>query len=689
MPEHAFTNRLIHETSPYLLQHAHNPVDWYPWGEDAFQRAQEEDRPIFLSIGYATCHWCHRMEQESFEDPVLASLMNDAFVNIKVDREELPHVDSLYMDFAQALLGGGGGWPLNIILTPDRKPIFAATYLPPVGRGQQLGVRELVERIRDLWNEGAKEQLAAQAERIMEVMEPAEEEGEGIPPDESLVEGMAELYYQLADPRWGGMQGAPKFPMGYHLTFMATYGSLHQEGRALYYVEKSLDMMHRGGVYDHLGGGFSRYSVDETWLTPHFEKMLYDQAMVARAYVQASQILQEERYEKIAREILDYVLREMCDPEGGFYSAEDADSEGQEGLFYTWTYEEVIQTLGDLPGRLFSAFYGVTPEGNFEGRNILHQTLSIEEFAAGHQVEANALEGELDQMRHRLWEGRNERVHPLKDDKVIVAWNGLVIRSMAEAGFFLQEEKYAHAARKAAHFLKENLYEEGRLYRRWRRGEVGCPACLEDYTFLISGLLTLFSTAGEVEWLRWAIELAQVLTSDYKKEGGAFFRTDGSDLNLLIRQVDLYDGAEPSGNAVHAENLLRLYQLTGMEHFHEEAQEILGIAGDFADRHPLGATYHGIAMMRLFDRHAATLVIALNEEGSDAEGIKTSLRAKYHPHLEVIWLRPGEEALQGLLPICRDSHPIEGQTTLYLCRQGMCEPPVTGMEEIKRCIASI
>lgn len=672
MSDESYTNHLIGESSPYLQQHAHNPVDWYPWGQEAFDLAKTESKPIFLSIGYATCHWCHAMERESFTSPQIAKMMNETFVNVKVDREEYPQVDSLYMEVAQALLGGEGGWPLNLILTPDLKPVFAVTYLPPVGRRGQIGLTELVMQVASLWKGKEREAMLIQGEQLFQAwQEQVKVEISEELPDERYVNEVAELYLRMADPVYGGIQGTPKFPMAFHLDFMLCYGTQHSDSRALFYVEKTLEMMYRGGIYDHLGGGFSRYATDPKWRIPHFEKMLYDNAIIANTYAHAWQVSQNPIFKTVAEEIFHYLLRDMQHQDGGFYSAEDSDSEGSEGRFYTWTYDQIVDALGPTKGKAFADAYGITMEGNFsKGRSVIYRRS----------------DNQLQEMRQRLFEERQKRKRPFRDNKILTAWNGLTIRGLADASCILGHEIYYTAAARAASFIQNHLWHNGRLFRRWFEGEPAKHPCLEDYAFLISGLLSLFNCDGEAHWLMWAIELSNVLTADYKSENGAFYRIDACDPNLLIQQIDLFDGAEPSGNAVHCENLLRLYQMTRAERYLSEAEDILQAAAPFIAHHPLSATYHCLVLQRYLDKRAPTLVIALDDEQSLRQEILKTLRLRFHPHAEIIWRTP---ALADLIPGISDQKPIDGKTTLYLCREGHCEEPHNDPQKILELIKNI
>jgi len=686
------SNRLANEKSPYLRQHANNPIDWYPWGEEAFAEARTLDKPIFLSIGYATCHWCHVMERESFRDPILADQLNQTFINIKVDREELPQVDSLYMDFAQVMLGQAAGWPLNLILTPQLRPIFAATYMPPRSDGQQMGVAELTARISDLWKSEERSALLEQADEIVQMVAlstaPPAAHG-SLLPTRTLVDSVAHLFYQLADPVYGGMEGAPKFPTGYHYDFLLTYAQKYDESRALFYVRKSLDQMQRGGIYDHLGGGFSRYSVDERWLVPHFEKMVVDNALLAYAYCSAWRATAAPLFERVSREILDYLLRDMLYREGGFYSAEDADSQGEEGRFYTWSGEEIIEQLGPDAGALFCDFYGVTHEGNFHGRNVLHIGRRVESFAAERRLDPEQLRHGLEQLRARLLKVRERRLRPARDEKIVTAFNGYLLRAFAEAGWAFREPKYTQAAVQIARFARRHLWAEGRLLRRWCDGEGGYPGTLSDYAALISGLLSLFRVGGRPEWLEWAIELAEILYTHFKVEEGPFLQTDGSDPNLLLHRPEMSDGAEPSGNAVHCENLLRLHQLTGAEGYLLQAEDLLRAMEPWAAQQPIGSTYHCTALMRYLDTRRATAVIALDGDESLRQEIEAKLAPKHLPHLEIVWRREGDEKLGQLIPSVKGQGCIDGKTTLYLCRQGVCSAPTNDPQEILHQITSV
>ncbi|MCH9625579.1 MAG: hypothetical protein S4CHLAM123_07550 [Chlamydiales bacterium] len=677
-----YTNRLIHEKSPYLLQHAHNPVDWYPWSEEAFKIAKEQDKPIFLSVGYATCHWCHVMESESFQSIEVAQLMNDTFINIKVDREELPEVDSLYMEFAQAMMSGGAGWPLNLVLTPELLPFFAATYLPADATRGFLGMKQLVLRIRQIWEDvDERDNVVSQAGKIVDVFANNQHlQGQDLPEKEKISEG-ADLLFKTADPVYGGTKGAPKFPIGFQICFLLRQVRTSADSRALFYVERTLEMMHRGGIYDHLGGGFSRYSIDEKWIIPHFEKMLYDNAILTRAFLETWEYTRNRAYREIADQILTYVERDMRHPQGGFYSAEDADSEGHEGRFYTWSLDELHMILGQ-EAPLFCEYYSVAPHGNFEGRSVLHMKQSLEEFASHHRMDPILFKQALDEMRAKLWAVREEREHPPKDDKILTAWNGLMIYAFAEAGRVLNHSHYLDVAQTAAEFIHENLWVDGTLLRRWREGEARFDGCLDDHAFLIQGLLSLFEADRGSRWLEFALTLAHTLQTEFKAETGAYHLTNGKDPNIILRRTEFYDGAEPSGNAVHAENLLRLFQITGAQNYLEEALDILKAAKEHIDLYPPGACYHLMALQRYYDQNAPTITISLNEQEELKDEISKMLGGHFIPHKVVIWRREKDEELRDLVPACRTQPPVEGKTTLYICYKDRCLEPITDVSKM-------
>lgn len=687
-----FTNRLIHEKSPYLQQHAHNPVDWYPWGQEAFLKAKDEDKPIFLSIGYSTCHWCHVMEKESFQDPSIAELMNEYFVNVKVDREELPDVDGLYMEFAQAIMPNGGGWPLNVILTPELEPFFATTYVPKdSGRGY-VGFKDLIVRLKDLWkNQEEKEKLIEQASKIVDVFESqAVQKGIEIPLRDEI-NSAAELLFHMEDPIWGGIKGEPKFPMAYHSCFLLSYAKLRGESRALFCVELTLDMMLKGGIYDHLGGGFSRYTLDSKWRVPHFEKMLYDNAIIVRAYLEAYLYTKKAVYKKVAQDVLEYVFNEMTSPLGAFYSAEDADSEGKEGYFYTWDFDEVKSLLKPQDFKVFSEFFGLTKEGNFEGRNVLFIKHSIESFVEKRQLDLIKVKESLEESKKILLKQRNQRVKPFKDDKILTSWNGLMIYTLAMCSKVLGSHRYLRQARACVNFIKENLFKEGRLLRRWREGEARFSAGLDEYAFLIHGLLELYQVEGNSEDLLFAIELTEILDHDFKEEDGAYYLSDGKDPYILLRRAEFYDGAEPSGNGIHCENLLKLYQITFNEHYLFQAEDVLRASKKHIEHHPAGCCYSLMSLDRYWDKNAATIVIALNKAEELKSEIENILFDKYLPHHVVVWkfIDSHNKKFDKVAPHLNDLEPKEGKTTVYICQRGECKGFVNSSAEITKLLQDL
>lgn len=684
---HTHTNRLISQKSPYLLQHAHNPVDWYPWGNEAFQAAKDQDKPIFLSIGYATCHWCHVMEKESFEDEEVAKLLNDSFINIKVDREELPEIDSLYMEFAQSMMAGAAGWPLNVLLTPELLPFFAATYLPPQNKHGLMGLVELVTRIKEVWNSEERERVINQAEKIVEVFaESIHIKGDDLPEKEQITEA-AEQLFKLADPIYGGMKGVPKFPIAYQYDFMLRHYYITKDSRAIFLVEKTLDMMSRGGIYDHLVGGFSRYSVDENWVVPHFEKMLYDNALLAYSYLETWQMTKKELYKTICIEILNYILKDMTHKDGGFYSAEDADSEGHEGYYYTWPYEEVISILGaSNESDLFCEYYDITPAGNFEGRNILNTKVRLEEFCAKKQLDLKQTAQLFEKMRSELLAVREKRPHPLKDDKVITSWNGLMIHSMSESGAAWGKKDFVLAAERAAQFIYDHMWKEGVLYRRWRENEAMFPAALDEYAFLTRGLISLFETGRGSRWLAWAIELNEIVMMKFKEENGAFYQTDGMDSNIILRKCQFADGAEPSGNSIQGENLIRLYQLTGQIRYLQAAEDVFKAVKHYTDNYSPGYCYHLICLARYYDRQAPTIVVALNEQNEYFEELRELIYQNFIPNKAIIWRQEGDVELFKVLPFVKEQRPVDGQTTVYICHQGVCLQPLVTYKDIIEAI---
>ncbi len=676
------SNRLASEQSPYLLQHRENPVDWHAWGEEAFEKARSEDKPIFLSIGYATCHWCHVMERESFEDSEVAELLNEAFVCVKVDREERPDVDGIYMQVCQ-LMTGRGGWPLTIFLTPDRKPFYAATYLPKHGRGNQPGLMELAPGIREAWDQRRDEVLAS-AERLTEGVQARPGNGQEEEPDEALLRAAFEHLKRQHDAVNGGFGGAPKFPTPHHGLFLLRYWHRTGNNEALEMATGALDAMRAGGVYDHIGFGFHRYSTDAEWLVPHFEKMLYDQAMLVLLYTEAYQATDESRFADTAREICDYVLRDLASPRGGFYCAEDADSEGEEGKFYVWSEEEVREVLGK-DAEIFMEPYNFAPEGNFadeatgrhSGANIPHLKGPIQDDDAR----------DLEAMRAQLLKARDTRVRPALDDKVITDWNGLMLGAMARAGRVLDAPTFIEAARKAADFVESKLTsKDGSLMHRWRAGHAGVQANLDDYSFYAWGLIELYEATFEPKWLLRAVDLAELMIDHFgDAEHGGFFFTPDDGEELIARRKESYDGAMPSGNAVACWVLLRLAGATGRTDLRDSAIAASGAFAGQMRRHPAGFT----AMLCGVDfalGPTQEVVIAGDRDSEDMDAFMEVIRKKYLPRAVVLRRAPGIEAemLSEIAPFTSKQDSIEGHITAYVCEQQACKTPTTDPEEMRR-----
>jgi len=677
-------NRLLHEKSPYLLQHAHNPVNWYPWSDEAFERARVEDKPIFLSVGYSTCHWCHVMERETFENEQAAHLMNETFVSIKVDREERPDIDHIYMTVCQ-MMTGGGGWPLSVIMTPDKKPFFAGTYIPRESMHGRMGMLDLCRSVKELWTTRREEVLRTAATVVAGLRQlPAGSPGGD--PGEREGQRAYEDLRQRYDAFHGGFGPAPKFPTPHNFFFLLRYGQRTRDEEPLRMVEKTLQTMRMGGIYDHVGFGFHRYATDTSWLVPHFEKMLYDQALLALAYTEAYQATGNAAYRLTAEEIFAYVLRDMTSPEGGFYSAEDADSEGEEGKFYVWTLAEIREALGEEDGDLAIRVFNVKPEGNFHeeatgritGANILHLRAPISEIASNLGMSADDLETRLKAIRERLLTRRETRVRPHRDDKILTDWNGLMIAALAAGARAFDRPEYADAARKAADFVLTTMRTpDGRLLHRYRDGEAAIAAVVDDYAFFIWGLLELYEATFRVEYLKTALALNDdVLTHFWDDESGGFFFTADDGENLLVRTKEIYDGATPSGNSVAALNLLRLGRITGRTDLEVRAQRIgrafAGSVGQFPSAYTQFLTAVEFAIGRSYE-----VVIAGNADAEDAKALVRSLRQPFLPNKVVVFRPMGPESADiiNIAPYTKDQTSLDGKATVYVCRNFACELP--------------
>ncbi|MBN2071590.1 MAG: thioredoxin domain-containing protein [Candidatus Krumholzibacteriota bacterium] len=581
-----FTNRLISESSPYLLQHAHNPVDWYPWGEEAFRKAKEEDKPIFLSIGYSTCHWCHVMERESFENDRIASLLNGDFISIKVDREERPEIDDLYMKAVQ-MMTGQGGWPMSVFITPGGLPFFGGTYFPPEEKYGRPGFTDILTSISKIWNNDRKK-IEDYSGKMRDGLISINDSEKKTVISGSLLADFLSNMKDSFDPESGGFRGAPKFPQPAHISLLLKIWKRDDDPDALRMAESTLKAIMRGGIYDHIGGGFHRYSTDSKWLIPHFEKMLYDQALMAKVYIEAFQVTKNKEFARVARETLDYILRDMTDINGGFFSAEDADTKGAEGTFYAWSPIEIIDALGAEDAAVFNNYYNVTREGNFEdGLTILNITGSTDALAEQTGNDPSRVQSILAAGRSTLLERRSLRERPMVDDKIITAWNGLMISAMAFTGGALGEKRYTEAAGRAARFLLDHSFEDGRLMRYYRDGKTRGLGVLDDYAFLLLGLIDLYQATLDSSWLKEASILAGKMTAlFYDDKNGGFFLT-GSDTDvILVRDKPAYDGAIPCGNSVAALDLLRLGRLLFDEHLSEEGEKTLEAFSWRAERSP-------------------------------------------------------------------------------------------------------
>ncbi|MFC1508835.1 thioredoxin domain-containing protein [Candidatus Omnitrophota bacterium] len=679
-------NRLITEKSPYLFQHADNPVNWYPWGDEAFEKARKEDKPIFLSIGYSTCHWCHVMAHESFESLEVADLMNDVFVSIKVDREERPDIDSVYMTVCQ-MMTGSGGWPLTIIMTPDKKPFYAATYIPKNTRHGRIGMIELIPRINEYWSL-RREELERVTEDIQEALQKVSAASSGALPDEST---MKQAYEQLStrfDTRNGGFGSAPKFPTPHTLYFLLRHWKRTGDEHSLEMVEKTLETMRRGGIYDHIGYGFHRYSTDAEWLVPHFEKMLYDQALLALAYTEGYLATGHEEYARTAREIFDYVLRDMTSPEGGFYTAEDADSEGEEGKFYVWDYEEIRQLLTPDELQVVVNVFTIKKDGNYldeasrkkTNTNILHLTKPLKHHAADMNITEQELSTRIETIRQKLFHNRENRIHPGKDDKILTDWNGLMIAALAYGSRAFDIPSYAEAAQRAADFTLNNLRtHDGRLLHRYKDGEAAISAHLDDYAFLIWGLIELYETTYDLNYLNHALALNNDMTKHFldKENGGFYFTADDSE-KLLIRQKQSYDGALPSGNSVAMLNLLRLGRLTYSSDLEDKAVEIGRHFSRNIMQSPTAFTFLMVAVDFLTGP-SYEVVIAGNPQADDTKEMIRTLQRQFIPNTVVLFKNPEQEpsAHDPLAGLTMHYTSEEGKATAYVCQNFVCKLPTT------------
>ncbi|NLI13239.1 MAG: thioredoxin domain-containing protein [Peptococcaceae bacterium] len=681
-------NRLGGEKSPYLLQHANNPVHWFPWGDEAFEKAKKENKPIFLSIGYSTCHWCHVMERESFEDDEVAAILNNNFVSIKVDREERPDIDHIYMLVCQNMTGQGG-WPLTILMTPAKKPFYAGTYFPKHEKWGRAGLVDILIQVSEKWRQDP-DLLVKIGEQVTQSLQSGDKD---LPVDKITGKILQNAFTQarsLFDSKYGGFGTAPKFPTPHNLSFLLRYWKRNNEPEALAMVEKTLESMYRGGIYDHIGYGFARYSTDGKWLVPHFEKMLYDNALLALAYTECFQATGRSLYAKVAKEIFTYVLRDMTSPEGGFYSAEDADSEGEEGKFYVWSPAEVKNILGEKEGEIYCRLFDITAKGNFEGRSIPN-LISAPPFNAAGEINSKTDEMtvSIGLQRQKLFDARAKRVHPYKDDKILTSWNGLMIAALARGAAVFSEPVYKEAAVRAVDFILQKLRrEDGRLLARYRDGESDYQAYLDDYAFLTWGLLELYGATFEVTYLVSALKLAgQMIDLFWDKENGGFFFYGEDAERLIARPKEIYDGALPSGNSAALHNLLRLARLTGNTELLEMAdKQIAAFAGEIS-KHPWGYT-HFLSGIDLMLGPAREIVIAGKSGEADTEAMLSAVRRAFIPETAAVFHPAGEsgKGIEKAAPFVKEQLPVNGKATAYICQNYACREPVTDPEELARLL---
>ena len=678
--EKQYVNRLAKESSPYLLQHKNNPVDWYPWGDEAFQKATELNRPIFLSIGYSTCHWCHVMEDESFEDEQVAQLLNDNFISIKVDREERPEIDHLYMTVCQAMTGKGG-WPLTIIMTPDKYPFFAGTYFPKKGRMGRPGMIELLPAIADAWV-NKKGELIQSANQIKKYLIDSNNKEIGDQLNQTILTNTNSQFINRYDKTHGGFGVKPKFPSPHNLIYLLRYHNMSGDKTSLLMVEKTLQEMRLGGIFDHVGFGFHRYSTDREWILPHFEKMLYDQAMLTLAYTEAYQITNNQLYKDTAEEILHYVKRDMTDKRGGFYSAEDADSEGEEGLFYLWTIEEIKNILNNEESELLINTYGLDLEGNYKDeatgkkteKNILYLKKSISNAKSKNR---------LNKITKKLYLDREKRIHPLKDDKILTDWNGLMIAAFAKAGDVFNSDDYIQQAEKSAQFILKNLTDNnGRLLKRYRNGNAGLDAHLDDYAFFIWGLLELYEATFNVTYLTEAVQLSNIMVEEFWDitNGGFFLGSENSE-KLIVRAKTGYDGAMPSGNSVAAMNCSKLNRITGETKWAEISDKIFMTFSNEIQKTPSGYASMVNAFLFNVDSPKEIVIVGSSKDDKTKKAIE-KIKSEYVPS-KVIIFKDTDDKLNKLSPLAKwtvTQETIDEKTTFYICQDFACKIPTTDLD---------
>ncbi|MFN2202279.1 MAG: thioredoxin domain-containing protein [Caldilineaceae bacterium] len=686
MTEERIPNRLSQETSPYLLQHAYNPVDWYAWGEEALEAARVEDKPIFLSVGYSACHWCHVMERESFEDESTAALMNDLFISIKVDREERPDLDAIYMEAVQAMTGQGG-WPMSVFLTPGGQPFYGGTYFPPEPRYGMPSFKQVLESVAAAYRE-RRQQVDQQAQNLTEALSRAavlESDVDNV--STSVLDDALWQLEQSFDDAHGGFGSQPKFPQPMILDFVQTQYLRTGELDTLYMAERTLEQMAIGGIYDQLGGGFHRYSVDAVWLVPHFEKMLYDNAQLLRTYLHAWQITGRPLYRQVTEETIDYVLREMTSPYGGFYSTQDADSEGEEGKFFVWTPAEIEELLDPQTAGVFETYYGVSDRGNFEGKNILYVSRSEEQVAERFGLEPGTVAQMLAGARETLFARRQQRVAPARDEKILTEWNGLMVHALAECGVVLDRTDALEAARSAANFILEEMsQQDGKLLRSYKDGRARLNAYLEDYASFIRALIALYEADFDLRWLAEASRLTQIMFDQFHdEERGGFYQTGIDHEQLVVRRKDYIDNAIPSGNSLAAESLIRLANLLGNDEYRKEAASIVLTVQELMGRQPAGFGRMLMNQDALLARSTEIAIVG-DPDLAETQALLRAVRRRYHPNAVVALKRPGEE---NPLPVLEGRSLVDGKPAAYVCENYACKLPVTEPDALAEQLAVV
>lgn len=676
------SNKLIHEKSPYLLQHAHNPVNWYPWGKKAFEKAQKENKPIFLSIGYSTCHWCHVMEKESFEDEEIADILNDWFICIKVDREERPDIDSIYMKVCQ-MMTGRGGWPLTIVMTPDKKPFFAATYIPKESKLGMRGLKDLLPELHEIWTY-EKEKVQKTAENVVSALKQSEYPKEEI--TESVLHKATQALSRQFDEQYGGFGQAPKFPSPHRILFLLRYQHTFNSSHALTMVKKTLDALQLGGIWDHIGFGFHRYSTDQKWVVPHFEKMLYDQALLTCAYTEAYQSTGESRYKKTAERIIHYVLQDMTSFDGGFYSAQDADTQGAEGRFYTWKKEEITSQVKDFD--IFCTVFNVKEQGNFTEpetgikTNVLHMKKQLKDHAQNMDIPVQIIKEKIEKAKNTLFELRESRVHPETDDKILTNWNGLMIAALSKAGRIFNRPEYIAAAEKTAQFIIDTMYNSV-LYHRYWNNDVDIPGFLDDYACFVWGLLELYEATFTPTYLETALNLTEYMIDHFSdSDTGGFYQTSDTSEQVLTRQKEFYDNAIPSGNSVTMFNLIRLAHMTGSATYEEMAMQVLQAASQSVKHTPSAHTFL-LSAAHFILGSSYEIVIVGDPKAENTQAMIDTVRDLYMPNKVVILKPDYPTKITSLCPFVDNMTMINGNPTAYVCTHQTCQTPTIDISELR------